>query len=83
VIAQLSGDGAGEGEGANAAMFDGAQLAEAIAAHPDEVEAALTAYEQDLFPGAAADATEAARDFELCFGQDTPRSLIDLLTGVG
>ena len=70
------------GEGANAAMFDGAQLAEAIAAHPDDVEAALTAYEQDLFPRAAADATEAARDFALCFGQDAPRSLIDLLTGV-
>ena len=70
------------GEGANAAMFDGAQLAGAIAAHPDDVEAALTAYEQDLFPRAAADATEAARDFELCFGQDAPWSLIDLLTGV-
>ena len=70
------------GEGANAAMFDGAQLAEAIAAHPDDVEAALTAYEQALFPRAAADATEAARDFDLCFGENAPRSLIDLLTGV-
>ena len=46
-------------------------------AHPDDVEAALTAYEQALFPRAAA---EAARDFDLCFGE-TPRSLIDLLTG--
>jgi 2-polyprenyl-6-methoxyphenol hydroxylase-like FAD-dependent oxidoreductase len=70
------------GEGANAAMFDGAQLAEAIAAHPDDVEAALTAYEQALFSRAAADATEAARDFDLCFGENAPRSLIDLLTGV-
>lgn len=70
------------GEGSNAAMFDGAQLAEAIAAHPDDVEAALTAYEQALFSRAAADATEAARDFDLCFGENAPRSLIDLLTGV-
>jgi 2-polyprenyl-6-methoxyphenol hydroxylase-like FAD-dependent oxidoreductase len=69
------------GEGANAAMFDGAQLAAAIAAHPDDVEAALTEYEQALFPRAAADAAEAARDFDLCFGENIPRSLIDLLSG--
>jgi hypothetical protein len=52
-------------------------------AHSDDVEAALTAYEQALFPRAAAAATEAARDFDLCFGENAPRSLIDLLTGVG
>jgi hypothetical protein len=61
-------------------MSDGAQLAEAIAAHPGDVEAALTAYEQDLFPRAAAD---AARDFDLCFGENAPQSHIDLLTSVG
>jgi 2-polyprenyl-6-methoxyphenol hydroxylase-like FAD-dependent oxidoreductase len=71
------------GEGANAAMFDGAQLADAIAAHPGDVEAALTKYEHALFPRAVADATEAARDFDLCFGENSPKSLIDLLTGAG
>jgi 2-polyprenyl-6-methoxyphenol hydroxylase-like FAD-dependent oxidoreductase len=69
------------GEGANLAMYDGAELGTAIAAHPDDIEAALTAYEQALFVRSAEAATEAARDFEACFGDDTPHSLIDLLTG--
>jgi 2-polyprenyl-6-methoxyphenol hydroxylase-like FAD-dependent oxidoreductase len=69
------------GEGANLAMYDGAELGTAIAAHPDDIEAALTAYEQALFGRSADAAAEAARDFEVCFGDDTPHSLIDLLTG--
>jgi 2-polyprenyl-6-methoxyphenol hydroxylase-like FAD-dependent oxidoreductase len=69
------------GEGANLAMYDGAELGEAIARHPDDVEAALADYERALFPRAGKAATEAARDFELCFGDDAPHSLIGLLTG--
>jgi 2-polyprenyl-6-methoxyphenol hydroxylase-like FAD-dependent oxidoreductase len=69
------------GEGANLAMYDGAELGAAIAAHPDDVEAALAAYERDLFPRSAAEAAEAARDFEVCFGAATPASLVDLFTG--
>jgi 2-polyprenyl-6-methoxyphenol hydroxylase-like FAD-dependent oxidoreductase len=69
------------GEGANLAMYDGAELGTAIAAHPDDIEAALPAYEQALFVRSADAAAEAARDFEVCFGDDTPQSLIGLLTG--
>lgn len=69
------------GEGANLAMFDAAELGKAIAAHPGDVEAALAVYEQALFPRSAEAATEAARDFDLCFGEETPHSLVKLLTG--
>jgi 2-polyprenyl-6-methoxyphenol hydroxylase-like FAD-dependent oxidoreductase len=69
------------GEGANLAMLDGAELGKAIAAHPDDVEAALTEYEQALFPRSTESTTEAVRDFEVCFGADTPGSLIGLFTG--
>nr|WP_168515290.1 NAD(P)/FAD-dependent oxidoreductase [Streptomyces sp. S1D4-11]QIZ00572.1 FAD-dependent monooxygenase [Streptomyces sp. S1D4-11] len=68
------------GEGANLAMYDGAELGKAIAAHPDNIEAALTAYEEALFPRSAAAATEAARNHRLCFDDNAPHSLIDLFT---
>jgi phosphoribosyl 1,2-cyclic phosphodiesterase len=50
------------GEGANLAMFDGAELGKAIAAHPDDIEAALTAYEEALFPRSESEYADAHRD---------------------
>ena len=47
------------GAGANLAMLDGARLAEALASH-GELEAALSAYEADLFPRSEAAARESA-----------------------
>ncbi|MEV8098964.1 NAD(P)/FAD-dependent oxidoreductase [Kitasatospora sp. NPDC085879] len=69
------------GEGANLAMFDGAELGKAIAAHPDDVEAALAEYEQALFPRSAQFAAESDKNHQLIFGDDAPASLLDLLIG--
>ncbi len=69
------------GEGANLAMYDGAELGKAIAAHPDDVEAALAKYEQALFPRSAQFAAESDRNHKLIFDDNTPSRLLDLLTG--
>ncbi len=71
------------GEGANLAMFDGAELGKALAAHPDDLEAALTEYEQALFPRSATAAADGIELHELMFGDNTPRGLIDMLGGHG
>ncbi|MFI6338707.1 FAD-dependent oxidoreductase [Streptomyces sp. NPDC050535] len=68
------------GEGANLAMYDGAELGKAIAAHPDDIEAALTEYEQALFPRSAAEATDAIHLHELMLGDNAPHGLIDFFT---
>jgi 2-polyprenyl-6-methoxyphenol hydroxylase-like FAD-dependent oxidoreductase len=65
------------GEGANLAMFDGAELANAIAANSENVEAALLAYETELFPRSAKEAAEAERMQEVLFGDNAPQSLLD------
>jgi 2-polyprenyl-6-methoxyphenol hydroxylase-like FAD-dependent oxidoreductase len=66
------------GEGANLAMYDGAELGLALAAEPGDVEAALSAYEKDLFPRSASAAAEADRNLKLCFDDNAPQSLVDL-----
>ena len=68
------------GEGANLAMYDGAELAKAIAANEGDVEDALLAYETDLFPRSASEAEEADRMQEVLFGENSPQSLIDFFT---
>ena len=69
------------GEGANLAMFDGSELGNALAAHPDDVEAALAEYERALFPRGAEFAAESDRNHRLMFNDDTPADLLKLLTG--
>jgi len=68
------------GEGANLAMFDGAQLGRAIADHPGDTESALTAYEQELFPRSEASATDSAASLELMFGDRALEGLLDQFT---
>ncbi|MFD7608650.1 FAD-dependent oxidoreductase [Streptomyces mirabilis] len=69
------------GEGANLAMFDGAELGKAIAAHPDDIEAALAEYEQALFARSAQFAAESDKNHQLIFGDNAPASLVALLMG--
>ncbi len=66
------------GEGANLAMYDGAELGRAIAANQGDIEAALAAYEKDLFPRSASAAAEADRNLTLFFDDTAPRGLVDL-----
>ncbi|WP_368309761.1 FAD-dependent oxidoreductase [Luteibacter sp. CQ10] len=70
------------GEGANLAMFDGAELGKAITSHPNDLESALSSYETDLFPRSTAAAAEAARNLQvMMFDERAPQSLIDLFAG--
>ncbi|MDQ0393835.1 FAD-dependent oxidoreductase [Labrys monachus] len=69
------------GEGANLAMFDGAELGKAIAAHPDNLDTALTAYEEALFPRSESAAADAQMILELCLDDRAPFGLIDFFTG--
>ncbi|BCL33117.1 FAD-dependent oxidoreductase [Streptomyces aurantiacus] len=70
------------GDGANLAMFDGAELGKAIAAHPDDFEAALTAYEGALFPRTETFYADAHEMLDLCLGDRAPHGFIDLFNDV-
>jgi 2-polyprenyl-6-methoxyphenol hydroxylase-like FAD-dependent oxidoreductase len=69
------------GEGANLAMLDGAELGKAIAAHPDDIEAALAAYEAAMFPRSESEAADAHEVLKLCLGDRAPFALVDFLNG--
>ncbi|MBQ0828855.1 FAD-dependent oxidoreductase [Streptomyces tagetis] len=71
------------GEGANLALLDGAELGRALAAHPGDAEAALTAYETELFPRSEAAAKESAASLETLFGEDGLERMTAFFTAVG
>ena len=70
------------GEGANLAMYDGAQLAKALLHHPDDMEAAFAAYERDLFPRSGRIAEASAQNLARFFGDAAPWSVVELFERV-
>ena len=67
------------GEGANLAMLDGAELAEALLAHPDDMETALASYEAGVFPRSEATAAEANSNLSVSFQPDAPQGMLNLM----
>jgi len=65
------------GEGANLAMYDGADLATNLIEQTD-VEVALTAYEQRLFQRGSDAAARSAKNLETFFGPEAPESVVAL-----
>jgi 2-polyprenyl-6-methoxyphenol hydroxylase-like FAD-dependent oxidoreductase len=71
------------GEGANLAMYDGAELGRAIAAHRSDLEAALAEYEESMFTRSAIAAAESARTLALLFDDNAPQGLVDFFAPRG
>lgn len=65
------------GEGANLAMYDGADLASELVEQPD-IEAAFTAYEERLFLRSSGAAGRSAQNLEVFFGREAPQSVVTL-----
>jgi len=66
------------GEGANLAILDGAELALALRDQPGNIESALLAYEQALFPRSAIVAEQSAQNHRRFFGEEAPGSVVAL-----
>jgi 2-polyprenyl-6-methoxyphenol hydroxylase-like FAD-dependent oxidoreductase len=65
-----------DGEGANWAMYDGAELGRLLAEYQNDTEAAIRKYETALLPRMRQSAVEAHQTFESCFGDNAPVSLL-------
>ncbi|WP_280428723.1 FAD-dependent oxidoreductase [Nocardia brasiliensis] len=71
------------GEGANLAMLDGAELGQALAAHSGDIEAALAEYEQAMFARSTAIAAEAVEFFGGMVGDNPAEALRDMFLEQG
>jgi 2-polyprenyl-6-methoxyphenol hydroxylase-like FAD-dependent oxidoreductase len=68
-----------DGDGANWALYDGAELGKALVADKGNTEAALLAFEKALFPRSAASSAEGYQSFEHTFGDNAPENLLQLM----
>lgn len=67
------------GEGANLAMLDGAELGRALAVHPGDAEAALAAHEHAMFARAAAVEADDDGFYTTMIDDYAPHSLLTLM----
>lgn len=67
------------GEGANLAMQDGAELGQLIAAHPGDIEAALAAFEPAMFLRSGAAARDGAALQAVLSGDDAAARMVEML----
>ncbi|WP_394938147.1 FAD-dependent oxidoreductase [Psychromicrobium sp. YIM B11713] len=68
------------GEGANLAMFDGAELGRLIAEHPDDAEKAFALYEEGMFSRSEAAAELSQLVLGLTLGEQSPNGFVDFFT---
>jgi 2-polyprenyl-6-methoxyphenol hydroxylase-like FAD-dependent oxidoreductase len=67
------------GEGANQAMLDGAELADALLAHSDDTESGLASYEAEMFPRAEQATAESLENLNVSIRADAPQGMVDLM----
>lgn len=64
------------GDGANLAMLDGAELGLAIAAHPGDIEQALATFEEAMFIRSAKSASQGEGFYEMLASEDPGQGMV-------
>lgn len=62
------------GEGANLAMYDGAELARFVLLHATDPETALSSFEEEMFQRSSSEAAQVEPMQEMLFGREAPQS---------